>query len=170
MAAGHTPQAPDTIAPIGPSGPIPPDVARAPLGTPTSSSASLEWPQATPLKPPTRSHQSARRGPSHRTWRARPWERRRPRRHLLNGRRPHPLKPPTRSHQSARRGPSHRTWRARPWERRRPRRHLLNGRRPHPSSPRHDHPNRPLGGGRSTPADEDVGVPGELAVNQRVRI
>jgi hypothetical protein len=34
---------------------------------------------------------------------------------------------------------------ARPWERRRPRRHLLNGRRPHPSSPRHDHPNRPLG-------------------------
>ena len=31
------------------------------------------------------------------------------------------------------------------WARRRPRRLLLNGPRPHPSSPRHDHPTRPLG-------------------------
>jgi hypothetical protein len=128
MAAGPTPQAPDTIPPIGPPGPVPTGRgARAP-GAPTSSSASLKWPPAPPLKPPTRSHQSAPRGPSPR---------------------------------DAARAP--------PWERRRPRRHLLNGRRPHPSSPRHDPPNRPLGGGRSTPADETSAFPasadpGRLAV------
>ena len=47
-----------------PRAPSPPDMARArPPGTPTSSSAVLEWPQATPLKPPTRSPQSASSGP-----------------------------------------------------------------------------------------------------------
>jgi hypothetical protein len=71
-------------------------------------------------------------------------ERRRPRRLLLNGPRPHPPSPrhdhPNRS-LGAR---PHRIWHARR-ERRRPRRLLMNGRRPHPSSPRHDHPNRPSG-------------------------
>ena len=48
-----------------PPGPVPTGRgARAALGTPTSSSASLKWPQATRFKPPTRSPQSAPRGPS----------------------------------------------------------------------------------------------------------
>ena len=75
-----------------------------------------------------------------------PRERRRPRRLLMNGRRPHPSSP---RHDYPNRplgGPAPPdVARAPPWERRRPRRLLLNGRRPHPSSPRHDHRNRPLG-------------------------
>jgi hypothetical protein len=63
MAPGHTLQATDTIAPIGPFGARPHRIWHAP-GAPTSSSASLEWPQATPLKPPTRSPPIGPRGPS----------------------------------------------------------------------------------------------------------
>jgi hypothetical protein len=36
---------------------------------------------------------------------------------------------------------------------------FINGRRPHPSTPRHDNPNRPLGGERSTLADETSAFP-----------
>ena len=45
------------------SSPRPEGSGARPPGTPTSSSAVLEWPQATPLKPPTRSPQSASSGP-----------------------------------------------------------------------------------------------------------
>ena len=76
--------------------------ARAP-GAPTSSSASLKWPPATPFKPPTRSHQSAPRGLS-------PPDMARAPGALTTSSASHkwpqatPLKPPTRSPQSAPRG------------------------------------------------------------------
>ena len=73
MAPGHTLQAPDTITPIGPSGPVPTECgARAP-GTPTSSSASHKWPQATPYTPPRPDHPNRPHGARpHRMRRARP--------------------------------------------------------------------------------------------------
>jgi hypothetical protein len=144
MAPGHTPQAPDTITPIGLFGALPHRIWSGRAGSADVSSAALEWPQATPLKPPTRSPQSAPSGPIPTGYGTRAGSA-----DVLVGcsrmAAGHTLQAPETITPIGPQAPSPPDVARARRERRRPRRLLLNGRGPHPSSPRHDRTNRPPG-------------------------